>query len=242
MKTPGDFSRSMITDIPADLTSLRAIELSKSIQHFEEEAIYIYSFKENRMIFASGWDSVLGYKDDEINMRLIVDITAPEYALFSHDLNDKALFFIMNKSRDLEKYSFSIELKKVHKDGSLVPLIVRVGVFNSEKGRVTEIIGRNQINKSLSFGKIMKYTAFGPEKSDFETELSKGLFKYPAISYKEKEALAMVSNGLSFKEIAYELQVSHSAIEKRILPLYKRFDVKSLSHLISFAYENQILP
>jgi len=51
-----------------------------------------------------------------------------------------------------------------------------------------------------------------------------------------------VAQGYSFKEIAHHFNVSSSAIEKRILPLYKRFNVRSLSHLITFAYENHILP
>ncbi|MDE3214048.1 MAG: helix-turn-helix transcriptional regulator, partial [Bacteroidota bacterium] len=54
-------------------------------------------------------------------------------------------------------------------------------------------------------------------------------------------ALAMVAKGYSFKEIARHFKVSQSAIEKRIFPLYKRFNVKSLTHLISFAYDNHIL-
>ncbi|MDO8996741.1 MAG: helix-turn-helix transcriptional regulator [Sediminibacterium sp.] len=62
------------------------------------------------------------------------------------------------------------------------------------------------------------------------------------ISGKEKEALKYVAKGYSFKEIADELGVSASAIEKRIQPLYKRFNVKNLTHLVSFAYENYILP
>lgn len=70
----------------------------------------------------------------------------------------------------------------------------------------------------------------------------KSLFKHYALSGKEKQALDLVAVGFSFKEIASEFQVSQSAIEKRIIPLYKRFDVKSLTHLVSFAYDNHILP
>jgi DNA-binding CsgD family transcriptional regulator len=88
----------------------------------------------------------------------------------------------------------------------------------------------------------MRYAAYGPEKEEFEEELNKVLFHHLAISKKEKEALAMVARGYSFKEIAARLGISHSAIEKRIIPLYKRFDVKSLPHLVSFAYDNHILP
>lgn len=241
-KNFGDYVKTFITDIPADLESEQALFFKKTIPRFAEEAIYIYSFQENRMIFASGWDELVGYADDEINMLAIVNMSAPGFAPFSHDLNDKALQFIHNKSENLEGYSFTIELKKIHKNGHEVPIVARVGVFASENGKVTSIIGRFQINRNLIFGKIMRYAAYGPEKEKFEEELNKVLFYHLAISNKEKEALSLVAKGYSFKEIAHELNVSHSAIEKRIIPLYKRFDVKSLTHLVSFAYDNNILP
>ena len=194
------------------------------------------------MLYADGWEEILGYRDDEITMLTIVDITSPEYKPFSFELNDKALLFIMSKTEELEKYSFTIELKKIHKLGHAVPLIVRVGVFRAENGRVVEIMGRNQVSPSIKLGRVMRYAAYGPEKDAFEEELNKELFHYYAISQKEKEALALVAQGRSFKEIAMEFNVSQSAIEKRIIPLYKRFDVKSLTHLVTFAYENHILP
>ncbi len=242
MNTPGDYSKSMITATPADLTSQQALKYKRIIQRFPDEAIYVYSFKENRMVYADGWEEILGYRDDEINMLTIVTITSPEYAPFSGELNDKALKFILSKSEQLELYSFMIEVKKVHKNGSPIPIIVKVGVLHSENGQVTEIIGRNQINHSIRLGNVMRYAAYGPDKSELEEELNKELFRYYAISDKEKEALALVAKGYAFKEIAYSLNVSQSAIEKRILPMYKRFDVKSLSHLITFAYDNHILP
>lgn len=238
----GDYARTFITDIPADLESKEALFFKQTIPRFPEEAIYIYSFKQNRMIFASGWEDVVGYKDNEINMLAIVNMSAPEFAPFSHDLNDKALKFIHSKTKKLEEYSFTIELKKVHKNGNEVPIVARVGVFDSENGEVSSIIGRFQINRNLIFGKVMRYAAYGPEKEKFEEELNKILFYHLAISNKEKEALSLVAKGYSFKEIANELNVSHSAIEKRIIPLYKRFNVKSLTHLVSFAYDNNILP
>jgi DNA-binding CsgD family transcriptional regulator len=241
-KNFGDYSKNFITAVPADLESKQAQYFRQTIPRFPEEAIYIYSFKENRMIFARGWEEVLGYKDEEVNILTIVTTSAPEFAPFSQDLNDKALQFIQTKTENLEEYSFTIELKKIHKNGSLVPIIARVGVFGIENGKVESIIGRFQINRSLIFGRVMRYAAYGPEKEKFEEELNKALFSHLAISNKEKEALSLVAKGYSFKEIAHELKVSHSAIEKRIIPLYKRFGVKSLTHLVSFAYDNFILP
>lgn len=238
----GKYTRSFVTDIPADLHSEEFRYFNETIPKFPEEGIYIYSFVKGRMIYAHGWEEVLGYRDDEITMLKIVSMTAPDYAPFVDELNDKALMFIHKTSSDLDKYSFLIESKKLHKNGSEIPIVARVGVFEHEDGKLKSIIGRFQVNRNLTFGKVMRYAAFGPDKVEFEEELNKALFYKYAISNKEREALAMVAKGYSFKEIANFFNVSQSAIEKRIIPLYKRFDVKSLTHLVSFAYENHILP
>lgn len=239
---PGDYSKSQISDVPADMNSAIAKKYEKSLTKFPDEAIYVYSFKENRMLYAKGWEQILGFRDDEISMMKIVTITVPEYAPFVNDLNDKALQFARKQKEDFKKYSFTIELKKIHKMGHEVPLIWRVSVLNFENDEMTEIVGRAEVNKSINLGKVMRYAAYGPEKSKFEEKLNEELFHHFAISRKEKEAISLIAKGLTHKEIAQELGVSSSAVEKRILPLYKRFDVKSSAHLISFAYKNHILP
>lgn len=213
----------------------------KTLPNFTDQAIYVYSFKENKMLYASGWEDLLGYPDTEVSMLTIVNITAPKFADFSNELNDKALLFLNDKNENLEDYSFTIELEKVHKNGSYIPLFSRVAVHKAEQGKIKEIIGVSQVIKTLKHGKVMQYAAYGPEKSEFEETLNKELFHHFAISRKEKEALQYAAKGYAFKEIAHRLNVSQSAIEKRILPLYRRFKVKSLPHLISFAHENYIL-
>lgn len=235
------YTNYLVTDTPADINDDQYVYYDKTIPRFPDEAIYIYSVAQKKMIYTKGWEEVLGYKDGEITLKKVLFTTTEEYARFSNDLNENAIKFIMNHPEDLEQYSFVIELKKIRKDGSIVPLICRVGVLKAEHGKPSLLIGRFQINKNIRLGKIMYYAAYGPQKYQFEEYLNKKLFNYFAITYKEKEALEMVTQGLSFKEIAHKLNVSQSAIEKRILPLYKKFDVKSLSHLISFAYENLIL-
>ena len=115
MKNLGEYTKSLITDIPAAIDIDLVRDFDKLIQRFPDEAVYIYSFKENRMIYADGWENVLGYRDDEINMLMLVSITSPEYIAFSLELNDKALMFIRSKNSNLEEYSFTIELNKCTK-------------------------------------------------------------------------------------------------------------------------------
>jgi hypothetical protein len=41
---------------------MRALVIARSIQRFPEEAIYVYSLKEDKMVFAAGWEEVPGYE------------------------------------------------------------------------------------------------------------------------------------------------------------------------------------
>lgn len=241
MSKIGQLTKSLITNKPCVIGSEIYNHYNKTIPFFEGEAVYIYSFKEKKMLFARGWEALLGYKDDEITMLDIISITTEKYYNFSNELNDKAMLFLLNKKQDLEKYSFTLELEKYHKNGNSVALFSKVGVHCAPNNVLEEIIGVSR--KSLHFKQsdIMQFAAYGPEKVAFEETLSKELFNHLVISRKEKEALQLAAEGFAFKEIAHKLNVSQSAIEKRILPLYKRFSVKSLPHLISFAHKNYII-
>lgn len=212
------------------------------IQRFPNQAVYIYSFTEQRMVFAAGWKEVLGYEDTEINMTLIVNSASAEFTQSLNELNNKAWHFLSTKTERLEEYSFTYEIQRYHKDGSVIPVFSTVGVHKVLDGKIEQIIGITQYVPSLKFGKVMQFAAYGPKKDEFEETLNTDIFHNFAISRKEKEALQLASKGFTFKEIADKLSVSQSAIEKRIIPMYRRFSVKSLTHLISFAYDNHILP
>ena len=240
-KNFGEFTRVRVSDIPYDSEDLIFEEYKSKVQSFSGQAVYIYSFEKNRMLYAAGWEDLLGYKSEEITLFKIVSITSKRHFNFSNELNDKALQFLLATKKDLEKYSFTIEVEKIHKNGDIIPLFSRVGVFKSKDGNILEIIGISEKIHSRKLGNIMQYAAFGPKLSKFEESLNQQLFNELAISRKEIEVLELAARGFTFKEIACELNVSQSAVEKRIYPLYKRFDVKSLPHLISFAHDNHIL-
>ncbi len=237
-----DFFRQNINPQPVDLHSAEALLLKKRFFKFPDEAVYIYSLREGRMIYADGWQKLIGIKDDKISLLDIVGSTHIYYLDFMTELNEKAFIFMRSRATDFEKYSFAVELKKVHVNKSEIPILLKIGVFEIENNEIVSIIGNFRIIRSLYFGKTIRYFLYGPDVNELENYLNKELKHKMSISYKQREALLMIAKGYSFKEVAANLNVSISAIEKRILPLYTKFDVKSLNHLISFAYENLIIP
>ena len=235
------FYKTVITDIPMSGNRDEIATFEKTIALFPNEALYIYSLVSRRMVYVKGWEELLGYRDEEISLLKLVDLTVPSYVPFCREMNNKALQFILAKKERLEEYSCIVYSKKFHKNGQEVPLIESVGVFKSEHGHVTEIIGRYQVNKFARMGKVIHYDAYGPEKSDFEETLNKELFNYYAISGNEREALNMLAQGKSYQEVAGHFDISSSAIKKRITPLFERFHVKNLAHLIHFAHQNGLI-
>jgi DNA-binding CsgD family transcriptional regulator len=237
----GKYTRERVSNIPFDINDPTYKEYKEKVPQFMGQAVYIYSFEKNRMLFANGWKSLLGYRDEEITLLKIVSSTSKRHFNFSNELNDKGLQYLKNIKTELDKYSFTIEVEKIHKNGDIIPVFSRVGIYKSHNGNIIEVIGISERIHSRKLGNIMQYAAFGPETSGFEESLNEQLFNQLGISRKETEALEYAAKGYAFKEIASKLNVSQSAIEKRIIPLYKRFNVKSLPHLISFAHDNHIL-
>lgn len=237
----GKYTRDRVSDVPFDIEDPLYTEYKEKVPLFMGQAVYIYSFVKQRMVFANGWEELLGYKNDEITLYKIVNSTSKRHFNFSNELNDKALQYLNTLDKDLDKYSFTIEVEKIHKNGTIVPLFSRVGIYKSHNGQILEVIGISEKLHSRNLGNIMQYAVFGPETSNFEESLDQELFSEFRISNREKEALELAAKGFAFKEIANKLNVSQSAIEKRIIPLYKRFKVNSLPHLISFSYDNYIL-
>lgn len=238
----GAYSKQFITNVPADLQNEIALNYKDKVLKYPMEGVYIYSFAEGRMLYADGWEEVVGIPNDEINMLEIVTMTAPAFAPFVHEINDKALKFLHFRNIDLKEYSFTIELKVLHRDGTEIPITAKVSVHETtESGHLKCIMGRFHVDYGLRFSKVMRYAAYGPEKNAFETDLNESLFYPFHISDKELEVIRLLSEGLAYKEMADKLDVSASAIEKRIRPLFKRFGVKNNTHLIAFAFQNNLL-
>lgn len=238
----GKYSKEFISDETADLSSKQANFYKNVIFKYPLEGVYIYSFEEGKMIYADGWEDVVGIASSDISMLGIVNMTCPRFAPFVHDINDKALKFLHTHNTNLTQYSFTIETKIMHQNGSEIPVVAKVKVHETFlDGSLKSIMGRFQVDFGLKFGKIMRYAAYGPEKEKFESDLNTNLFYPYQISLQEANIISLLAKGESKVEIASQMNQNSEQIEKRVTDLMKRFDVKNETHLIAFALENNLI-
>ena len=60
-------------------------------------------------------------------------------------------------------------------------------------------------------------------------------------TFKEKEVLALVSSGLTTKEIAFKLNISHHIVETHRKNLLRKCDAKNSVELVQKAFMHQLI-
>jgi DNA-binding CsgD family transcriptional regulator len=223
------------TYAPGDISAYRNIEV------FADEAVYIYSLVDMKICYADGFDSLLGYDDKEISMRLLVSITTPDFADFIQEMNNESLAFILGQREYLNQYCCTIESKKYNKWGEEVSLIESVRVYKTEGSRVTEVLGRYKLNPRVPNPRFKYFHATGPGINNLVERMREfeGLEKN--LTKRQQEVLILISQGKLIKEIADQLLISKSSIEKIIRTMCKKFEVNSSKELIAYALKNQLL-
>lgn len=230
-----------ISDLKPDFNSEDAYKFKSNIKRLSEESVYVFSFPLNQMVYADGWFDMVGYPDEEISLLKLVEITENSFRPFIDEINRVAFQYFTNEQH-LEGSGLCMYLKMVHVSGESIPVAVTFHLIESdENGIATKVLGRVRKDSSLLFGDIMKFAVFGPQMDQFKNMLSMEIFHPFQLTDKEKEVIDLLSIGLTYKEIADNLFITQSAVEKRIRPLFNRFHVKNNAHLVAFALRNGLL-
>jgi DNA-binding CsgD family transcriptional regulator len=211
------------------------------IPFFSDEAIFVYSLVEMKIMHAAGWQELLGYENDEISMQMLIGITTPDYADFIREMNNQSLAFILEKRERLDEYSCTIESKKYNKVGDEVSLLESVRVYRSAKGRVTELLGRYKLNPRITNPNDKYFHASGPGIEVLVDKMKKFGDEGRLITRREHEILKLLAGGMILKDIANHMGVSKSNIEKKIYGLFKKFNVRNQRELIIYSLKKNLI-
>jgi DNA-binding CsgD family transcriptional regulator len=211
------------------------------IPFFSDEAIFVYSLVEMKIMHAAGWQELLGYENDEISMQMLIGITTPDYADFIREMNNQSLAFILEKRERLDEYSCTIESKKYNKAGDEVSLLESVRVYRSAKGRVTELLGRYKLNPRITNPNDKYFHASGPGIEVLVDKMKKFGDEGRLITRREHEILKLLAGGMILNDIANHLGVSKSNIEKKIYGLFKKFNVRNQRELIIYSIKKNLI-
>lgn len=239
-KYTGKYTDAFLTEDVSNYNSNLGENFNKYLTIKENEAVYVYRFKENKMLFAKGFENVLNKKNDEINMKILNTEYDELSKSFVSEYHDRALLYLYNHNSKLKSFSSSIVVKSARvKD----PLLVNIQVMNTDsKGNLVAIIGRIYKDKNLRYNEIIQYSLNGQFEGDFLFQMNHKLDFDSRISLREIKIIEGLKNQISHKEIGKNIGYPGHRISEVIQLLFKRFKVKSEEELIAFAENKELIP
>lgn len=238
----GDYYKAHVTSNPADLNSKEAMDIKKQIAYGEDEAVYIYSFKKNKILFAAGFQDLIGYPDNEVNVMNIYNIYDSKYSTLLHHFTDQTLHFLHHNkiNGDFSTYAIS----NIYNKNTKLTIIKTVSIYEKDKNNnfISGIVRFKKI-ENMKYNSIFQYGIIDSSKKiniftnniiDFKVDNS--------INIHEIKLVELLDNQMSINNISKHFECSEAQINLAINNILIRFKCKNTQELISFAKQNEIIP
>ena len=239
-KYSGNYTKAFLSEKKSSDSSIEATFVDKTIHREKNEAVHIYSFKENKLIYAKGFKEILGLEENEINILNLNSLVTEVFKQFLNEYHDRALLYLYNNNENLDTLSSSVILKVFGLD---YPLFLNIKVFKTDdNGNLISIIGRIKFAESLKTTEVVQYDLSGNFDKDFLFKMNHNLDFKSRISKTEITILENIEKELSITEIAKKHTIGVEELETIIENIHSRFGTKSNEELINFALKNHLLP
>ena len=240
----GDYYKAHVSSNPADLNSKEATDIKKKISYDKDEAVYIYSFKKNQILFAAGFQDLIGYPDNEVNVMNIYDIYDSKYSTLLHHFTDQTLHFLHHNkiNGDFSTYAISNIYNKITNTKLTIIKTVSVYEKNENNNFISGIVRFKKI-ENLKYDSVFQYGIVDSSKKinlftdniiDFEVDNS--------VNIHEIKLLELLDNNMSINSISKHFECSETQINLAINNILARFKCKNTQELINFSKQNEILP
>jgi DNA-binding CsgD family transcriptional regulator len=237
MNKPGTFTRRIFRNIPVQTDSTDYSKLKNTMTSY----LFVYDFTSNKLLFEAGWKELLQLSATP-TIHAIFDRIQSKFQLQVMEILDCLLEQMLSNREEVIKYGCTIEFKLKSENGPLIPVVFRIGVYEvGDMGEALSCIIRCQRDDALRIGGIARYTIYAPSEG-CSRHLNQKFSVVSQLGQDELQILRLIARGMAFKEVAHQMSISKSSVEKRVQRMYKRFNVKSAAHLVGHAYDHFILP
>ena len=236
----GNYTKAFLSTKVSPSDSIEQSFYNELIEVGEGEGCYIYSFKENKLIFSKGLDVMFGIVTEEVNMVLLNSIYEKEFTVFVDEYYDRLLLYLYNNNKQLKDFSSSIIIKV--KDYEF-PVYVNIKVLKTDaNGNLVSIIGIVKRMAELKTTNVVQYSLKGVADQNFTDKVNFGLDHNLCISEDNIKLIELIEKDETKETISKTLSTSTESIQNRLKDLYRRFNVNSEKDLVEFAKTNFIIP
>ncbi|PKP49060.1 MAG: hypothetical protein CVT95_03750 [Bacteroidetes bacterium HGW-Bacteroidetes-12] len=202
---------------------------------------YIFNAKESKLdLLSEEATSVLGYKNEEIDLSFLVNLFHPEDQPWFLNIENKIVEFYGKLTLDqIPNYKVRYDYRIRKSNGEYIRVLQQVIVMqHSEVGGILRTFGVHTDISHLKMegNPVLSFIGLNGEPSFIDVEIEK-VFPVPSsfLTNREQEILLMLVNGNETKEIATALGISTETVGTHRKNLLAKTQARNTAEMISMA-------
>jgi len=206
------------------------------------ECTYIIDYTNKTLLFKAGFESLLGYSDDEVDFDFVFKGYHHEDAVMINEIIKRAVASAVSPFVSDPEMQLSMTYRRKRKDGSYIHLLSRSSVYELDsKGNilksVTRLIDISYLDLTTPVSWSIRSKNIGEEELNNNIN---ALFENP-FTKREVDVIREIQNGGSNHDIASRLFVSHHTIATHRKNIFRKSNCNSVLDLLLFCKKLDIL-
>ncbi|MEN8957295.1 MAG: hypothetical protein ABF242_00940 [Flavobacteriales bacterium] len=239
-KYTGKYTKAFLSDKKAKSQSIEYEYFNRTIDVKENEMVYIFSFNGNKLLFAKGYENILGISDSELDILHLNSLFTSYYERFVFEFHDRLLLFLYNNNNNIEDFSSNVITEL---EGFDIPVMINVKIHRTDdNGNLISIIGRNVADQNLKTSDVIQYSVHIGSDSQFISEINNDLDFKRCISLYNILVIEKMDKGIELEVIAEELNITTEKLQENLDKILTRFELKDYKELTQFAKIKHIIP
>ncbi len=231
-------TRLLVVDNKHDLKS----EYPEVLESLPGECTYIIDFKNRKLLYQSGFESLLGYSEDEVDFDFVFQGYHHEDSVMIKKIIKKVLASATASYSSDPEIQLSMTYRRRRKDGSFIHILSQSSVYELDlNGNLSKALTRlsdiSYLNLSTSVNWSIRSNIL--DENELKNSIS-DLFENP-FTQREMEVIREIQKGGSNHEIAERLCLSHHTIATHRKNIFRKCDCKSVLELLTYCKKLDIL-
>lgn len=224
------------TIVNRNLEDLQYIEFNKN------ECFFVWDVRLGEMLFNKGFENLLGYPDDEINLAKFGELFHPDDKEYAYRLGQAAVLHSIKKPELNEELCLYVSHRIRKSNGTYIKILAQSSPYHIDnEGLITSFLVKLSDISFVDTSDVVQYKFMA---NDLDGELFHDLVfsKHKSIfTPRELDVINEIQKGLSNIQIAENLRISKFTVETHRKKIMKKSGCHSAEELLLFCRRNGVL-
>ena len=224
------------TKVDGNLNDLEKIRFNAN------ECLFVWDTRLGEMVFSKGFENLLGFSDDEINLERFVALFHPDDQEYVYRLGQAATLHSIEKPELNSDFCLYVSHRIKKSDGEYIKIMAQSSAHSiDQEGLISRFLVKLSDISFIDMTDAVQYKFLA---NGLDTELfhdlvfdkNKGIF-----TPRELEIIKEIQKGMSNVQIADNFRISKFTVETHRKKIMKKSDAHSAEELLLFCRRNGVI-